>query len=82
MSENYDNYNNRIIETIHHDFYTSYELVKDSINGYYVNLHSKQDKKRVIIAKFGSINNDDNSDFYFASLFWNVIKIKNQEDTK
>lgn len=73
---NTDNYNNSIVETIHVDCYTSYELIRDSINGYYVNIHFKDLNTREIIAKFQNSNSDNSRNYFFANIFWQALTEK------
>ena len=75
---NTDNYGNKIIEQVHPDQYTTYELVADSINGYYVNIHYTDLKKREIISKFQNSNSDNSNNFFFVMIFWQALieKIK------
>ena len=85
MTNQTDNYNNPIVEIVYHDHYTAYELIHDVMGGYYINQNCNPDynhpedktkNNRIIIAKF---QDNNNSTFYFACLFWDNLKSKNLE---
>ena len=67
--EDYDNYNNPIIKTCMIDSESCYELVKDHLSRFYVNLNRFTIGKREIIAKF----NHAELGSYHAFLFWRVL---------
>lgn len=72
-----DNYGSEIVETIWHDHYTCYQLAHSAFGGYYVNMVTTG-QNPVIIAKFES-NLPESTNYFFAAMFWNVLKQKNLE---
>jgi hypothetical protein len=74
-----DNYYNPVVERIFHGHYTAYELIHDTMGGYYVNriYNPNTDKQKYsIIAKFQNNNSSDSLDYFYARLFWDALKIK------